>query len=151
MARFQASQEDPVPTTLQGFHTVMLRNVFLLGCVLLAASPAVAEQRTWPARRAYCTLWEHRDMQGASLRMANGERVSFARSDVGSTAWREFPEWNDDVSSATVDPGCRLQVWEHIQGKGASKTWPGGQTGLRVKYVGDAWNDRISSAICYCD
>jgi hypothetical protein len=90
-------------------------------------------------------------MQGASLRMANGERVSFASGDVGSTAWRELPNWNDDVSSATVDPGCRLQVWEHIEGRGASKTWSGGQTGLLINYVGDSWNDRISSATCYCD
>jgi len=127
----------------------MVRIVLLLSSVLLVASHASAELRTAPARRAYCTLWEHRDMQGAHHRMPNGERVSFA--DSGSTAWRGLPSWNDAVSSATVDSGCRLQVWEHMEGGGASKTWSGGSQGLDINYVGGPWNDRISSATCYCD
>ncbi len=91
-------------------------------------------------------------MQGARMRMPNGDRVSFAHNEqYGSTAWRERPDWNDVVSSATIDAGCKLQVSEHMEGGGASKTWSGGPNGWRVNYVGGAWNDRISSATCYCD
>jgi hypothetical protein len=123
----------------------------LIVAILLAASPAMAELRVQKPRDAHCTLWEHRDMQGARKVMANGERVTFARNDVGSSAWRESPTWNDHVSSATIDRGCRLQVWEHVNASGKSKTWSGGPKGLLVKYVGSEWNDRISSATCYCD
>jgi hypothetical protein len=90
-------------------------------------------------------------MQGARKRLPHGERVSFALADVGTSSWRESPTWNDVVSSATVDPSCRLRVWEHMQGEGASKEWRGGKNGLRIKYVGDEWNDRISSATCLCE
>lgn len=123
----------------------------LVVCILLAANSASAELSTG-YRKAYCRLWEHRDMQGARMVMPNGDRVSFAdRGDVGSSAWRERPDWNDVVSSATIDPGCKLQVWEHMEATGASKTWTGGQRGWRVNYVGGTWNDRISSATCYCE
>lgn len=122
----------------------------LIVCILLAANSASAELRT-DYRTGYCTLWEHRDMQGARLRMPNGQQVSFAHNnEVGSTAWSERPDWNDVVSSAKIDPGCKLQVWEHMEAAGASKTWSGGQNGWRVNYVGGTWNDRISSATCYC-
>ncbi|MEO8756038.1 MAG: hypothetical protein ABI624_25545 [Casimicrobiaceae bacterium] len=70
---------------------------------------------------------------------------------VGSAAWREVPIWNDVVSSAKVDRTCHLRVWEHVNAGGASKEWHGGSKGLLINYVGDAWNDRISSATCLCD
>lgn len=123
----------------------------IIACILLAANSASAELRP-DYRRGYCRLWEHRDMQGARIRMPNGQRVSFAHNtEAGSTAWSERPDWNDVVSSATIDPGCKLQVWEHMEAAGASETWSGGRNGWRVNYVGGTWNDRISSATCYCD
>jgi hypothetical protein len=76
--------------------------------------------------------------------------LSFARNDVGNSAWSERPRWNDVVSSAHVDPGCTLQVWEHAMAGGESHAWQGGRNGLRVNYVGSRWNDRISSAACTC-
>ena len=127
---------------------MMFRYSILVGVLL--AGPAAAELRTGPYRHAYCYMYEHRDMTGARMRMPNGDRVSMASGDVGSTAWRERPDWNDVVSSATVDPGCTLRVWEHIEAQGAARTWHGGANGWRVNYVGSAWNDRISSATCYC-
>lgn len=120
-------------------------------CGLLIAMPGMAELTVGPRPTGRCTLFEHRDMQGARLRLPANERVSFARGDVGSSAWRELPSWNDVVSSARVDAGCRLRVWEHMLGQGASKEWSGGSKGLLVKYVGDAWNDRVSSATCLCN
>jgi hypothetical protein len=120
--------------------------------ILFTLAPAEAQElRSGPYRRAYCTLFEHRDMQGASIRLPNGERMTFNRPDVGSNAWRERPRWNDAVSSATIDPGCRLQIWEHAMAGGESRVWHGGQRGLSVNYVGDRWNDRVSAVACYCN
>ena len=120
-------------------------------CGLLVAGSTDASLTVGPAKTGQCMLFQHRDMQGARMRMPHGDRVSFARGDVGSTAWRESPTWNDVVSSAHVDRRCHLRVWEHILAGGASKQWDGGANGLRINYVGDAWNDRISSATCTCD
>jgi hypothetical protein len=123
----------------------------LVLCGLLVLDNASAELRVGPRPNGQCMLWEHRDMEGARLRLPHGERVSFAQGDVGNSAWREVPSWNDAASSAKIDAGCRLRVWEHMLAQGASREWSGGNNGLLVKYVGSTWNDRISSATCLCD
>ncbi|UFN49042.1 hypothetical protein LPC08_24145 [Roseomonas sp. OT10] len=129
-----------------------MRPIIVLVGVLLPLGAAPAQQlRSGPYRAAYCTLFEHRDMQGARLRLPNGERVTFSRSDVGNSAWREVPSWNDVASSATIDPGCHLRVWEHAMASGDSRIWHGERRGWNVNYFGDRWNDRISSATCHCD
>ncbi len=128
-----------------------MRFVLILMLALVAAEPAMAS-RSGPYRKAYCRLWEHRDMQGARTSVPNEDSVSFAHNaEMGSTAWREVDaNWNDQVSSALVPARCELIVWEHMEGGGHSKTWRGGANGLNVNYVGDDWNDRISSARCNC-
>ena len=128
-----------------------MKHVFLIALGLLAVGNSVAELTVGPRPTGQCMLWEHRDMQGARMRLPHGDRVSFARADLGSTAWRESPTWNDVASSAKVDARCHLRVWEHMQGGGASKEWHGGSKGLLIKYMGDTWNDRASSASCLCD
>jgi len=131
----------------------MSRLAWIIGGLLIATTTtATAELTVGPRRQGSCLLFEHRDMQGARFRMANGERLSFARGDVGNSSWREVPSWNDVVSSAKLDAGCRLQVWEHMLAGGAAKTWAAKpNAGLNVNYVGDAWNDRVSSAVCSCN
>lgn len=118
---------------------------------VLASMGASAELTAGPRHGGQCMVFEHRDMQGAKMRLANGDRVSFAREDLGNTTWREKPSWNDALSSARIDPGCHLRVWEHMAGTGAMKEWHGGSKGLLVYYVGDRWNDRVSSAVCHCN
>lgn len=127
-----------------------MRRVLTLLLAFVAAAPALASV-TSSHRKVSCKMWEHRDMQGAFIAVPNGSGVSFANPSVGSTAWSYHDEWNDDVSSARVPPRCALTVYEHIEAGGQSKTWRGGQNGLRVNYVGDRWNDEISSARCNCD
>ena len=130
---------------------IALKNcAFLMLCGLLVGGNATAELSVGPPRTGQCMLWEHRDMQGAHLRLSHGERMSFA-GDTGNSAWREVPSWNDIASSAKAGAGCRLRVWEHMLGEGASKDWANGSNSLLIKYVGSAWNDRISSATCLCD
>lgn len=128
----------------------MKQAILILAGALLATT-ASAELRSGPPRAGQCKLFEHRDMQGARMTLHHGDRVSFASEDVGNTTWSEKPRWNDHVSSATVDPHCTLRVWEHMKAGGAMKEWHGGRNGLLVKYVGDRWNDRVSSAVCSCD
>lgn len=128
----------------------MKRIVLILAGTLLTAS-AFAELTVGPARHGQCTLYQHRDMQGAHLTLRHGDRVSFASEDVGNTTWSERPRWNDHVSSARIDAHCTLRVWEHMKAEGAMKEWSGGRNGLLVKYVGDRWNDRVSSAVCFCN
>jgi hypothetical protein len=129
----------------------VMRLILILMLALVAAEPAMAS-RSGAYRKDYCRLWQHRDMQGARMSILNEDSVSFAHNnEQASTGWREVdPNWNDQASSALVPPRCDLIVWEHMEGDGASKTWHGGVNGLNVNYVGDSWNDRISSARCNC-
>ena len=121
----------------------------MLGCLFVAGHGS-ASQTVGPPPKGVCVLFEHRDMQGARMRLPHGDRVSFASGDVGDSSWRESRTWNDVASSATVDAGCTLRVWEHIKARGESKEWRAGDQRLLVKYMGDKWNDRISSATCLC-
>lgn len=119
---------------------------------LLAGAPAFGQGlRTGEYRRAYCELYEHRDMQGRMLRIANGDRISFNDPGrVGSSAWSYRPARNDSISSAHIPPRCTLRVWEHAEGQGQSQAWHGGDRGWNVNYFGRHWNDRISSVACTC-
>ncbi|WP_207537580.1 peptidase inhibitor family I36 protein [Sabulicella rubraurantiaca] len=120
--------------------------------LLLVAAPAFAQGlRTGEYRQAYCELYEHRDMQGRRLRIANGDRVSFNNPGrVSSNAWSYRPSRNDSISSAYVPPRCTLRIWEHAEGQGRSAEWHGRDTGWNVSYFGGQWNDRISSVACIC-
>jgi hypothetical protein len=130
---------------------VFMKLPVVLMVIVCATLSSQASQTVGPPRAGVCVLWEHREMQGARMRLPHGDRVSFAREAVGNSSWRESPTWNDVVSSATLDSGCTLRVWEHSLAGGESREWRAGGSRLLVKYVGDRWNDRISSATCLCD
>ena len=80
-----------------------------------------------------CMAYEHRDFDGR-------------RQDLGRN--RHFPyvgdRMNDKISSFRVSRGCRVRVWEHRNKGGASTTFG------ECQYIGDAWNDDISSWSCIC-
>ena len=97
-----------------------------------------------------CTIFEHRDYGGAHWTLQNGDDLKMiSPPDVGvSDGIHRFiyePSWNDKVSSFQVGPTCTLTLWEHVDRGGhyfrASKSY---------KYVGDAWNDKASEAVCEC-
>ncbi len=52
---------------------------------------------------------------------------------------------NDQISSIRIAPGCRAVVYEHAAMKGKSRTFYASQN-----YLSRKWNDRISSAACFC-
>ena len=131
----------------------MLRHATVIGLMLAVTGSGIAysSQRTAPYHRAYCSVYEHRDLQGARMRIANEDAITMASREVADTYWRERPDWNDQISSIHLDPGCALRVSEHLDGQGETRTWQARRTaGLNVWYVGDRWNDEISSATCMC-
>jgi hypothetical protein len=130
----------------------MMRSALALGpmmtIALLAATTAVAVVRSGPPRPGTCQLWEDRDMTGDRLDIGNGDTATFGEDPMGDTYWSERGDgWNDTISSLRSPRGCRLTVYEHAKGNGASRVYDG----RTVYYVGDKWNDRISSAVCSCD
>ena len=120
-----------------------------LGCL---ASACVASTSAF----ADCTLYQHRDYGGSYWDLGDGDRIIMVEGeDLGHTS-SHCPEcsytiyyeasWNDQVSSFTVDAGCFITLWEHINEGGA--TFESGQS---YRYVGGDWNDQASEAWCICD
>ena len=121
-----------------------------LGCLIstcIGSTPSLA----------YCTLYEHRDYGGASWALGDRERmIMIEGEDIGVSTGGHCPEceytiyyepsWNDALSSFTVDAGCTISLWEHINEGGARF-----RTYRSYSYIGDAWNDEVSEAWCVCE
>ena len=123
----------------------MLRRVTgapLYFCLCLGSGTAFAD----------CTLFQHRDFEGASwtledherMKMVNGEDLGCQPFPCVSTTFEA--SWNDHLSSFRVDPGCEMTLWEHVNQDGAQF----GPTGQSFDYVGTGWNDKASEALCMC-
>jgi hypothetical protein len=87
------------------------------------------------ARAEVCArLYEHANYEGEVKTVNSGATVTY----IGNL-------WNDIVSSAIVEPGCALNVWEHADFGGRHATYAG-----EIPYVGTDWNDIISAYTCVC-
>jgi hypothetical protein len=75
------------------------------------------------------------------------ENFEGKRQDLGPNRIYNYvgDRMNDAISSFRVAPGCRIIAWEHRDRGGASTEFGGD-----CQYVGDGWNDRISSWECRC-
>lgn len=82
---------------------------------------------------AECVVYEHAEFEGRQSVLEAGDIVS------------RMQYWNDRISSLDVTRNCHLTVYEHAGFKGASRIFNRTQS-----YVGDHWNDRISSMECQC-
>ncbi|UQA56096.1 peptidase inhibitor family I36 protein [Polyangium aurulentum] len=101
-----------------------LIGVVAVGLVCIAA----------PARAELCaTVWQHRDYGGFMWQI---------QADAGPV---ELFDWNDRISSMYVEPGCTFFAFQHPHFGGRQD-----QFRSAVPYVGDWWNDSISSLICRC-
>jgi len=92
-----------------------------------------------PAQARLCaTVWEHRDynFSGDWWQIQEG-------TDLGGLA---EANWDDKISSIYVEPRCRLTVYASAPRLAASRSYDEGGTA----YVGDGWNDTISSLECSC-
>lgn len=80
-----------------------------------------------------CMAYEHRDFDGRRQDLGRNRHFSY----VGD-------RMNDKISSFRVSRGCHVVVWEHRNKGGVS-------TGFdECQYIGDDWNDSISSWSCIC-
>jgi len=80
-----------------------------------------------------CTYFEDTNFQGRRDRLAEGENRSIG------------PVWNDRISSVQCDPGCGIELYEHVNFDGARERFRGD-----VANVGRFWNDRASSLRVSC-
>lgn len=116
----------------------------------LAALPSAAQD---------CTVYQHRDYQGAHWGLGAGERLAGLRDPgINQTCshsncqiyWRA--DWNDQISSFRVRSGCTVTLSEHIDG---SRIPPRGygahfRSNKSYRYVGSRWNDKASLVECAC-
>jgi hypothetical protein len=80
-----------------------------------------------------CVVFEHETFGGGSRNVQPGTRLKY----VGSL--------NDKVSSIACTTGCSMTGYEHNDFGGDWHFWRG-----NISYVGDGWNDRISSFTVEC-
>ncbi|WP_137933187.1 peptidase inhibitor family I36 protein [Mesorhizobium comanense] len=99
---------------------------------VLFTGGASAQYNDQPA----CVMFEHVNFRGRALEMDPNDSVSF----------RGGQFWNDRVSSVFVRRGCTLVAYEDTNMGGNSI-----EIRRRARALGDYWNDRISSAECYCN
>jgi hypothetical protein len=97
-----------------------------------------------------CTLYQDRDFGGSHWVLLNGDDLQMINPpSVGtSDAVHRYlynASWNDQVSSFRVSPGCTLTLWEDV-GKGGHYF----RSNRSYSYVGSAWNDKASEALCEC-
>jgi len=85
-------------------------------------------------------LWEHIDFAGASLAFRDGTNIPDMRF---VNCHCRCQDWNDRVSSLIAPTGSREVVFfADIHYPGDEFTITSGQS---LPYVGDFWNDKISS------
>ncbi len=97
-----------------------------------------------------CTIFQHRGFGGAHWFLHNGDDMLMIQPpELGtSDGIHRFiykADWNDQVSSVKVSPGCTLTMWEDVNKGGAHFT-----ARHDHEYLGDNWNDRVSEAECTC-
>jgi hypothetical protein len=111
-----------------------MRNLVIL--TALASSLCVGSASAYDDEPA-CVMFEHGNFRGRSLEMSADDSVNF----------RSGQFWNDRVSSVFVRRGCTLVAYEDGRRRGRSI-----EINRRIRDLqGGGWNDRISSAECYCD
>jgi syncollin len=104
---------------------------------------------------ADCRIFQHRDYGGSGYTLHHLERmIMVSGENTGCTTNGHSggcestiyePSWNDQVSSFKVTGGCTLTLWQHVNQGGARF-----RSSRSYLYVGDAWNDQASEALCMC-
>lgn len=113
----------------------------------IASAPSIAS--------ADCTIYQHRDYGGSHWTLSDYERMIMTNGeDLGCTtnghgggceSTIHDSSWNDQVSSFRVNNGCTLSMWVDV-GQGGARF----RSSRSYKYVGGAWNDQASEAVCSC-
>ncbi|MFG1347074.1 hypothetical protein V5F59_19455 [Xanthobacter autotrophicus DSM 431] len=121
-----------------------------LGAMLAAAFYLVPH-----AAEAGCRIFQHRDYGGSGYTLHNLERMKMVQGESlgcttnghgpGCESVIYEPSWNDQISSFKVTRGCTITLWQHVNEGGAHF-----RSNRSYKYVGSAWNDQASEALCMC-
>jgi hypothetical protein len=80
-----------------------------------------------------CMYYQHSNFGGGSAAIRGG-----IRRKLGS-------DWNDEISSIACNAYCEVTVYEHRDFNGAHRTFRG-----NISFVGEGWNDDISSLVARC-
>jgi hypothetical protein len=125
------ARQDAAQDTKTGI-CLMKRLAFLTAVASVLAGSANAQYND----RAACVMFEDAGFGGRALPMGPDDSVNF----------RAGQFWNDRVSSVLVRRGCTLVAYEDSWRRGRSI-----EIQRRIRNLDDiGWNDRISSAECYC-
>ena len=113
------------------FRTLLAtwRRAAALAAIVVAGAAATAS-----AQQPACIAYEHAGFRGDRLMLTEGQ------------TYNRLDSWNDRISSIAVANGCSLRV-------GYRKSFGGRQSVFDkdAGYVGDNWNDVISSVSCTCE
>jgi hypothetical protein len=108
-------------------------NQRLVAFVLVSSALAGVDVRAAQAQGAACTAYEHRDYKGVAKTLNPNQSAN--RSGI-----------SDKISSFRIIMGCRVVAYENENFRGPNAQWS-----QSVPYVGDNWNDLISSWRCLCN
>ncbi len=86
-----------------------------------------------------CSLYEHSYWEGDEFRIGRNYQYAFVYNSYNTT-------FNDKASSASVPYNCELIIYEHANYEGRYLRLRSGD----YHYLGDSWNDVVSSAKCKC-
>lgn len=102
--------------------------------VVLISADGRNETGAFTGMDGACYAYEHRGFDGDRQTLGMRRIMNY----VGSS-------FNDEISSFRVAPGCKIVAWEYRDKGGEETTFYSD-----AEYVGDTWNDRISSYACRC-
>jgi hypothetical protein len=109
-----------------------------LSLTLVLSTPSAAQDdgicSSGSSAQSGCIAYEHRDFEGRSQPLGPNRHFSY----VGDRL-------NDEISSFRVSQRCHVVVWEHRDKGGASRRFD------ECQYIGNDWNDAISSWSCRCN
>lgn len=114
---------------------VLLILLASLSTASLARSEPVRPLPTPPeAVSPFCTVYEHANYRGWAMRISADQDMAY----VGDPS-------NDLISSVRVNGGCQLVAYIDANYEGEERVFT-----QNTRYVGNNWNDQISSVSCQC-
>jgi peptidase inhibitor family I36 len=135
MPNSQVPCEIKLPASKQSNEECPMKRLVILTAV--ASTLCAGSARAQYDDETACVMFEDSNFRGRALEMGADDSVSF----------RGGQFWNDRVSSVIVRRGCTLVAYADTRMRGRSI-----ELNRRVRdFSNTGWNDRISSAECYCD
>ena len=106
----------------------MKRNMIVTIGITLAAMLVAANAM------AGCTVYRHKNYVGAPKAIAAGQEISSLER-----------KWDNKISAVKVSSGCQLTLWKKADFQGDKREFTS-----NAKFVGNRWNEVVSSATCSC-